>query len=352
MRMAVVVLVAAMTFCGAGASGALAQAPTVCNKPDSTLLRSRGAYSGRAQLPDADRIELYNAQARKFNECTRSLVEGNNGEIDRVRDEANAHIRRITDDANRRINAIQAKMHWAAGGAVPDDPENLAKDSAFPNPKCQEPDPSLLRTAPRKAGGVSSLARGAEYVRQEQTYNACVRSYLERAGAAAKEIAAAANLEIRRTADDANTSIAGLRSVVRNGIATANSAAMAKSHEVEGTPLSRYDPILQARAAENPLENAKSDPKLWPVLRDTPSGEGDRRSITCRAPQQLPDSHLLGPEVCRRNGVWAELRREGKDVSPDGTTTFNLVESRSTNLAGCNKISPGQGGNLNAAFCN
>jgi beta-lactamase regulating signal transducer with metallopeptidase domain len=58
------------------------------------------------------------------------------------------------------------------------------------------------------------------------------------------------------------------------------------------------------------------------VLALYPSGTGDPEAITCRVPQQLPGSRLPGPEVCKVNRVWAQLRAEGKDISPDGTTVI------------------------------
>jgi hypothetical protein len=49
-----------------------------------------------------------------------------------------------------------------------------------------------------------------------------------------------------------------------------------------------------------------------------PTGEGDPDTITCRPPQPLPNSRLNGPEVCRKNSAWAQYRRDGMDVAPDG----------------------------------
>ena len=54
------------------------------------------------------------------------------------------------------------------------------------------------------------------------------------------------------------------------------------------------------------------------VLALYPSGAGEPDAITCRTPQLLPGSRLPGPEVCKINRVWAQLRAEGMDISPDG----------------------------------
>jgi beta-lactamase regulating signal transducer with metallopeptidase domain len=55
------------------------------------------------------------------------------------------------------------------------------------------------------------------------------------------------------------------------------------------------------------------------LLAISPTGAGDPEAITCRVPQQLPGSRLAGPQVCKTNRVWAALRAQGQDISPDGT---------------------------------
>ncbi|HKU54807.1 MAG TPA: M56 family metallopeptidase, partial [Rhizomicrobium sp.] len=65
-----------------------------------------------------------------------------------------------------------------------------------------------------------------------------------------------------------------------------------------------------------------------------PRGDGDPDAITCRAPQALPGSRLLGPKVCKTNRVWAQLRADGKDVSDDGTTVV-VARTRQAMAGGC-----------------
>lgn len=60
------------------------------------------------------------------------------------------------------------------------------------------------------------------------------------------------------------------------------------------------------------------------VVSTFPTGEGDPDKFTCRPPQRLPDSRLLGPEVCKRNGEWARYRRDGMDVAADGVHDVKL----------------------------
>jgi hypothetical protein len=65
------------------------------------------------------------------------------------------------------------------------------------------------------------------------------------------------------------------------------------------------------------------------VLALYPSGAGEPEAVTCRVPQLLPGSRLPGPEVCKVNRVWAQLRAEGKDISPDGSAVIaTLSKSR------------------------
>jgi hypothetical protein len=72
-----------------------------------------------------------------------------------------------------------------------------------------------------------------------------------------------------------------------------------------------------------------------PATALAPRGDGDPDTITCRAPQALPGSRLPGPQVCKANRVWAQLRADGKDVAPDGSiaTARNLP----TTAGNCSK---------------
>jgi hypothetical protein len=354
LRIAPLIAIAALVFGAMLARAADAPPPSACVPPDASLLHSSGSYTGRAQLPDGEKIARYNEQARVFNECTRGLVDGGNGEIDKARDEANAQIRRITATANRRIDAIQAQMRRAMTGAPPATTLVPRDSDAFPDPDCRKADPALLGRAPRGSRD-TALDRGERYEVEDLIWRSCVETYFQRAAAAAQAITDTANADIRRTADTANARIAALESTVKTGIDTARAAAAARSRAVEGTPLARNDPIITARNAANPLENENGDRSAWPVVEGTPTGEGNRREFTCRAPQQLMESRVLGPKVCRRNGTWAALRKMGKDISPDGRTIIDLNAMQSTNPAACDKngtaIASGQGGYLAGPSC-
>ena len=57
--------------------------------------------------------------------------------------------------------------------------------------------------------------------------------------------------------------------------------------------------------------NAQNEDKTYVLF---PTGEGDPDAITCRP----PTVRLKIPEVCKKNSVWAQYRRDGMDVAPDG----------------------------------
>jgi len=77
---------------------------------------------------------------------------------------------------------------------------------------------------------------------------------------------------------------------------------------------------VQAALSTAPL----AQPAAKQVLALDPMGEGDPDAVTCRVPQRLPGSRLPGPQVCRTNRVWAALRAQREDISPDGTMIVYL----------------------------
>ena len=90
--------------------------------------------------------------------------------------------------------------------------------------------------------------------------------------------------------------------------------ASAAPAPVQAAAVQPEQPLVAAAVAQEPA----------PVLKDAnvvldPRGGGDPDAITCRAPQALPSSRLPGPQVCKTNSAWAQLRADGKDVGPDGT---------------------------------
>jgi hypothetical protein len=335
--------------------------PAPCQKPDESLLKARGGYISRTDMPDEVKIDSYNAQAQWFNDCTRRRVDSNNTEIDRVREEGNASIHRIADMANQQIGEIQSKIRLAIGGNS--SAESLSPDeitgAAFPAPECTQPDKSLLKPVRKKDDKTraSATARTDRYDAQQRTYESCVRAYIEQASAEIERIGISANLQIKHVADEANGRIGGLRARVRGVIATADSAAADEAQAVAGTPLALNNPDgVSNTRFEGSVESVTVESNRLKQSEDTPTGEGDPDTIVCRAPQQLADSRIPGPEICKRNRVWAALQKEGKDISSDGRSIVPSEVSRTTNRAGmnCVKVITGSGyqGYMTTEVCN
>ena len=115
--------------------------------------------------------------------------------------------------------------------------------------------------------------------------------------------------------------------IVLPDIAPAQAPAM-----VAATPAPAPD--IKPEAAPTP-QNAREGTREA-LLALYPSGAGEPEAITCRVPQQLPGSRLPGPEVCKINRVWAQLRAEGKDISPDGITVIaTLSGGRGVQAGAC-----------------
>lgn len=77
-----------------------------------------------------------------------------------------------------------------------------------------------------------------------------------------------------------------------------------------------------------------------------PTGEGAPDAITCRPPEPIPDSRLDGPEVCKKNSVWAQYRRDGMDVAPDGIHDVRLSGKSGINCQSAAVAGGGTGGNM------
>ena len=68
-----------------------------------------------------------------------------------------------------------------------------------------------------------------------------------------------------------------------------------------------------------------------------PVGAGDPDALTCRVPQPLPGSRLPGPQVCKTNRQWAQLRAGHQDIAPDGKTIISLGGAK-RDAALCNNV--------------
>ena len=87
-----------------------------------------------------------------------------------------------------------------------------------------------------------------------------------------------------------------------------------------------------------PITAALADDSLT-----TPGGEGPPNLVVCRAPQQVAGSRLMGPRVCRNNAEWAQYRKDGMDIAPDGIHDVATEKFRSSHPVNCRPTSPGGG---------
>ena len=78
------------------------------------------------------------------------------------------------------------------------------------------------------------------------------------------------------------------------------------------------------------------------VVSRHPDGTGDPDATTCRPPQPLPASRMLGPEVCKTNSQWALLRKNSQDISPDGSQIIS--ESAAGTTMSCTTAGGGASG--------
>ena len=84
----------------------------------------------------------------------------------------------------------------------------------------------------------------------------------------------------------------------------------------------------------------------------TPDGKGDPGAITCRPPQRLAESRMMGPEVCKTNAVWAQYAKDGMEVAADGIHDVPSEKFRSLNPRVCRPATMGGGGTSNAMTTN
>jgi len=83
-----------------------------------------------------------------------------------------------------------------------------------------------------------------------------------------------------------------------------------------------------------------------------PTGEGEPDAITCRPPQPVQGERLPGPEVCKKNSVWAQYRRDGMDVAPDGKHDITLKSSNVGPGRNCHSVGGAGGATGGGAIIN
>jgi hypothetical protein len=292
---------------GAADNAEIAQNPP-CQKPDESLLPQAGSRGA----PDDQKIALYNQQVLRFKACTQATPDQGSAEIERIRTAAITAIRHISDTANAQIADIQAKIEIARTEATAAPPPSAqAVGAPFPAPECKQADRSLLAPARKNGKIIRSLdVISPEYEEQDRKYKVCVETYIQQGFGELRQIGSSADAEIKLIRDDANGRIERLKA----------------------PPLAPG--VGKVNWSENGVESVTVEGQRLRRSQDTPKGEGDPDIIACRTPQQLADSRLPGPEICKRNRDWAALYKAGMDISSDGLSVVPGEKTRTINKAG------------------
>jgi len=305
---------------------------TQCTRPDRKLIKVE--HDGQTSwTSESTPSENYNRQVKGFNDCARVYVGKANVEITRIRDEAKqqldamaggatSHIRRIErqiNDAIERVKAVEGLASVGPGG--PD----MALD-AFPEAECKTPDENLL--VPLK-GSRGNTGRERLYDGQIKSYEACMRDWVVQAKSEIAQIKLDAEAAMKPVTADANRQITEIWGTILETVQQADLAQKEQSGALAA---------LKAQLAANtppPMDVSSgaseqvtvTDVRL-PRFDDQPTGEGNPDAIACRKAQPLPGSHLMGPDICKRNREWAGLFKRGQNVSADGKTILEGEKQR------------------------
>jgi hypothetical protein len=293
-----------------------------CTRPDSELIKP-------------GTTDQYNAQAKGFNDCLRIYVQTENNKITLIRADAAGKLDTIKagalgqiHDIERAINTAILEVSIVNGGAqeseLPPPPTALA---AFPDAACNRPDQSLL--APAKGKRAASLAALDRYEVQHRAFDACMGKYIAQAKTEIQVIKADAEAACKEITDNANPRIIEINNDVAQALEDATQASGERNAKMSAINVRIAPPALPTPAI-NPgpspsqlpppdAENVTVTGERFPRSADMPTGAGDPDAISCRAPQTLTDSRLMGPEICKHNRDWAKLYKEGLNISPDGT---------------------------------
>ena len=326
-----------------------------CKTPDSKLLKP-------------GTTDTYNAQAKGFNDCLRFYVENENAKIARLRADASdqfdaisasatGQIRDIERAINNAILEIQIVRGQSSPLALMPPGDAL---TGFPAPACAKPDEALLK--PAKGKKAASLASLDKYESQTQGYESCMRLYIAQARNQIVQVKANAEAGIKAVADEANPRIHAINVSVSQALDDARKASGERDAKLNAfhAPLTAagLDPaqsqpggVLSSVSFQPPqapgqtgTESVIVNGARLPRSADMPTGAGDPDAISCRTPQLLGGSRLMGPEICKRNREWAKLYKQGLTISPDGGKIVMGEKQRTYNPQACvtNFTVPGQ----------
>ncbi len=295
---------------------------TQCARPDRTLIKVESGGQTQWTSQSAPSVK-YDRQVKGFNDCTRVYVDQANLEITRIRDETQTRLDQITENATNRIRRIERQINNAIErvkevnglASIASSGPDMALD-AFPEPECQTPDEKLL--IPQR-GARDNSARERRYDGQIRSYQGCMRGWIEQAKSEISQIKADAEASMKPVTADANRQILEIWDTILEAVKQADLAQ--KEQAAALTDLkAQLAAAIPPPATSSPTasENVVVTDTRLPRSADQPTGKGDPDVISCRSPQQLPGSRLMGPEICKRNREWATLTDRGENISPDG----------------------------------
>jgi len=314
-----------------------------CTKPDSELIKPGTS-------------DKYNAQAKGFNDCLRVYVENENNKIAQLRAEASAEFDRIMESSTSQIRDIEHAINSAifevsiVNGLAEAKYQPLPGDTlaSYPAAECSRPDAALLKPAPGKRA--ASLKNADRFEEQRLGYEACIRTYIAQAKNQIKQVQANAQAAFHRVADDANPRIVQINDDVTEALNEASKASGERNAAVNAfhSPIMvtglnpaapqpgglgpiAFQPVQNQQGTESVTVNGERLPRSADML----TGAGDPDAISCRIPQQLAGSRLMGPEICKRNRDWAKLYKYGESFSPDGTKVVESEKARTFNPLTC-----------------
>jgi hypothetical protein len=76
-----------------------------------------------------------------------------------------------------------------------------------------------------------------------------------------------------------------------------------------------------------------------PELAAEPAEDNAPEPVVCRPPQRMPDSRLMGPQVCLPQREWDQYKKQGLVLLPDGRTlTTNYDEASISHPMTCMSV--------------
>ena len=298
--------------------------PAACVKPDPRLIAVQNGDAG-SRFGDGRISRKYDEQVKAFNDCTRSYLDRADTEISRLRIETKARQEQIAQSATDRIHRMERQIADAAQAIrtvqawqKPSPATPSGTLDAFPDPECREPDSRLLEV---RRGTKDDGARARQYDGQIKDYAGCMQLWIAQAGNEISQIKSDAESELKSLTTNANRRILALSTATQDAAKQADIV-----QQQQETAIAALQTSLGAGSAATDVLQGGSQNQLQAKLQrsqDMPTGAGDPDAITCRTRQQLADSRLTGPEVCKRNRDWAELYKVGKTISADGQRIVN-----------------------------